>query len=205
MVGVIEAESILDIGCGRKPYEHLFQGKTYKGIDVAESGHNHLSSSVDKYYDGVNIPYPDNSFDLVFSTQVFEHAESLDDLMAEARRVLRPRGYIIVTMPFVWPEHEMPYDFRRFTSVGIKQWLTSHGVEVLHCNKVGNAFLCFGSLLNNQLFISIPVTNKYLKLLIWAPIGIVINTVFALLSLIFGDRDPLLYTDIAVVGRMKDD
>jgi len=203
MVASTDTESVLDIGCGRKPYEHLFKGKTYVGIDVEHSGHNHASSNVDKYYDGLNIPYSDNSFDMVFSTQVFEHVEELDELMLEVRRVLKPGGLLLVTMPFVWPEHEMPFDYRRYTSVGIVNWLGRHQVTILTCDKVGDGFTCFGALISNEIFVSIPFKNKYLKLAFWMPLGVVINIAFSILSLFFGSNNPALYTDIAITGAVE--
>ena len=37
-----------------------------------------------------------------------------DDFLREAHRVLRPGGTLVLTMPFVWDEHEQPYDFARY-------------------------------------------------------------------------------------------
>jgi SAM-dependent methyltransferase len=50
-------------------------------------------------YDGVHIPFPDNSFDIVFSSNVLEHVTNLPDLLADVRRVLRPSGVGIHVMP----------------------------------------------------------------------------------------------------------
>ena len=47
---------LLDVGCGSKPYEKLFNVMAYIGIDIEISGHNHSSSKVDKFYDGKKIP-----------------------------------------------------------------------------------------------------------------------------------------------------
>ncbi len=50
-------------------------------------------------YDGVNIPAPAESFDLIFSSNVLEHVSRLPPLLAEMRRVLRPRGLAIHILP----------------------------------------------------------------------------------------------------------
>src|SRR5688572_6641554 len=57
---------LMDFGCGRKPYEALFNVNEYIGIDVEKSGHNHKLSKVDFYYDGKTIPFQNDYFDSVF-------------------------------------------------------------------------------------------------------------------------------------------
>jgi len=48
---------LLDFGCGRKPYKHLFSFDEYIGLDIVESGHNHEDEEIDVYYDGTKIPF----------------------------------------------------------------------------------------------------------------------------------------------------
>jgi SAM-dependent methyltransferase len=50
-------------------------------------------------YDGRRIPFSDESFDVVFSSNVLEHVFDLTGLLAEMRRVLRPGGYCVHAMP----------------------------------------------------------------------------------------------------------
>lgn len=52
-----------------------------------------------KDYDGVNIPAPDKSLDLIFSSNVLEHVTHLPPLFAEMRRVLKPDGLAIHILP----------------------------------------------------------------------------------------------------------
>jgi hypothetical protein len=55
--------NVLDLGCGSKPYESLFiNAKSYVGVDIKLSGHNHKDSKVDFFYDGKVLPFPDNSY-----------------------------------------------------------------------------------------------------------------------------------------------
>jgi SAM-dependent methyltransferase len=46
--------------------------------------------------DAVELPYPDASFDAVVSTQVYEYVEDMAAALADARRVLRPGGRLLV-------------------------------------------------------------------------------------------------------------
>lgn len=57
-----------------------------------------LNSLIFEVVDG-RIPFPDHSFDLVVSNQVFEHVEALDALLQEIRRVLKPGGRLVAAFP----------------------------------------------------------------------------------------------------------
>jgi SAM-dependent methyltransferase len=50
-------------------------------------------------YDGAHIPFPDASFDIVYSSNVLEHVTDLATLTAELRRVLRPGGIALHLLP----------------------------------------------------------------------------------------------------------
>lgn len=50
-------------------------------------------------YDGTHIPFPDGSFDVVFSSNALEHVCNLVGLHAEIRRVLKPDGIAIHVLP----------------------------------------------------------------------------------------------------------
>lgn len=76
---------MLDFGCGYKPYERYFKVERYIGLDLAESGHDHNKpsrpSQIDVFYDGKVIPFDNDYFDSVFSSQVLEHIFNLDDIL----------------------------------------------------------------------------------------------------------------------------
>jgi SAM-dependent methyltransferase len=109
---------VLDIGCGNKPYERMFNTITteYIGCDIVQSSQN----KVDIICTAFQIPLPDSSFDTVFSTQVIEHVDNHQQLVNEAYRLLKPGGHFIVSGPMYWPLHEEPYDYFRFTKYGFK-------------------------------------------------------------------------------------
>ena len=122
--------NILDIGCGTKPYESLFtKASSYTGVDIEISGHDHKDSKVDYFYDGKKLPFHNESFDVVVSFEVFEHIFNLDEVLIEIYRVLKPHGQILISVPFAWDEHEIPYDFARYTSYGLAHILKSNGFE----------------------------------------------------------------------------
>lgn len=129
---------MLDFGCGSKPYRELFDVAFYIGADIAVSGHDHSNENIDVYYDGKTLPFGDNEFDSIFSSEVFEHVFNLDEILDELRRVLKPNGKMLITLPFVWDEHEIPYDFARYTSFGITHILQQKGFQVLEQHKTTN-------------------------------------------------------------------
>lgn len=137
--------NVLDFGCGSKPYESVFTRATnYVGVDIEVSGHGHQNSRVDVFYDGKSLPFPDGHFDAVVSFEVFEHVFNLEEVLREIRRVLKPGGKLLVTIPFAWHEHEAPYDFARYTSYGIRHVLQNAGFEVLAVQKTTTSVLAIG-------------------------------------------------------------
>ena len=127
---------LLDFGCGCKPYKGFFQEcEEYIGLDIEESGHAHQNEQIDIYYDGKKIPFENGYFDSLFTTEVYEHVPNLQEILPEINRVLKMGGYMIVTVPFVWNEHESPYDFRRFTQYGIKLTLEEAGFRIIKIEK----------------------------------------------------------------------
>lgn len=131
--------SVLDFGAGMAPYRGLFaHAARYVTVDIAVSGHPDEEKRVDFHYDGKVLPFGDGEFDGVFSSEVFEHIFNLEDILAEINRVLKPGGQLLITMPFAWPEHEVPYDFGRYTSFGITNLLNRMGFEIVALTKTSN-------------------------------------------------------------------
>ncbi len=126
---------ILDVGCGSKPYQSLFTYTEYIGVDIENPGHDHAQEQVDVFYDGKRLPFPDHSFDSVISNQVFEHVFNPPEFLAELYRILKPGGNLLLTVPFVWDEHEQPNDFARYSSFGIQAVLKQAGFEVISLTK----------------------------------------------------------------------
>lgn len=123
----------LDFGCGVKPYERLFQTTEYVGVEI-ESEKKRPGIV---YYDGKTLPFADGHFDCAICSQVFEHIPNLEEVVAELSRVIKPGGRFILTVPFTYPEHLAPSDFRRFTSYGAKLLMEENGFDVIKSQKTG--------------------------------------------------------------------
>jgi len=133
---------VLDFGCGSKPYEALFTNAvSYTGVDLETTGHDHVDSKVDVFYDGRTLPFQNGAFDAVVTFEVFEHVFNLPEILAEIRRVTRDSGHLLISIPFTWSEHEIPYDFARYTTFGISHILKTSGYEVLSISKTTTSLL----------------------------------------------------------------
>jgi 2-polyprenyl-3-methyl-5-hydroxy-6-metoxy-1,4-benzoquinol methylase len=128
--------SLLDYGCGGKPYEALFGAHIalYTAADVATASGTHLDLLIEP---GQALPVADETFDTVLSTQTLEHVPEPAFYLSEASRVLKPGGRLILTAPMLWRHHESPYDFMRFTKYGIENLLGQAGFHVLRIDACG--------------------------------------------------------------------
>ena len=115
----------VDLGCGRCPYVDLFGGMQYLGLNLDAE-----DAEPDAIADATALPLSNDCVDIVFCTQVIEHVPRPELILAEAHRVLRPAGELILTAPFYWPLHEEPHDYFRFTGHGLTQLLRDGGFEV---------------------------------------------------------------------------
>lgn len=130
---------LLDFGCGSKPYESLFTNVShYTGLDYDSQGHSHLNEHIDVMYDGERIPFANDYFDSVFSSEVVEHIFNLEQIIPELNRVLRKGGTILITCPFVWNEHEVPVDYARYTQFALKHLLEKNGFKIVKQDKSGD-------------------------------------------------------------------
>ncbi len=172
----LNIDKVLDFGCGSKPYQSCFNYKEYIGVDIQNSGHDHKNENIDVFYDGNKIPFNDEYFDFVFSSEVFEHIFNLDKIIKELNRVLKKDGKMLITLPFVWNEHEEPYDYARYTSFAIKEMLNKNGFEIIKSYKSSNfietIFQKISVYLYQILFPKISFLRHFLILTIIAPINL---------------------------------
>jgi len=109
---------VLDSGCGCMPYKELVLKnklvKKYVGMDI-DYGLNYSDVKPDILWDGLVMPFDDNHFDIVISTEVLEHIADPYQYLNEVKRVLKPGGSFFFTVPFLMSLHEVPHDYYRYT------------------------------------------------------------------------------------------
>lgn len=114
---------VLDLACGIMPYKEYLKNDSitdYIGIDL-EPTEYHNSVKPDYYWDGKKIPFEDETFDFVIATEFLEHYFDTELILKEIKRVLKPDGVFFFTVPGVWPIHEAPYDYNRFTPFSLEE------------------------------------------------------------------------------------
>jgi SAM-dependent methyltransferase len=177
---------MLDFGCGHKPYKSIFSRvEQYIGVDFENEGHSHQKEQIDVFYDGNSLPFSDNFFDCAICTETLEHVPDIDLSLSLLNRVLSKGAPLIVTVPFIWPEHEMPFDFRRFTLGGLIQKLEKHGFRVIKTHKNGNYSAVIIQMWIMFLHRLLFTKNIYLNFFInavfvfpWTLVGIILSAIF---------------------------
>jgi SAM-dependent methyltransferase len=102
--------------------------KQYEGVVNLDIG---AFEGVDVVGDGKRLPFKDKSFDVVLLEVVLEHIDQPEQVLAEAARVLKPRGLLYVSVPFLFVFHGSPNDFGRMTQEGLKKRLRDAGLKVV--------------------------------------------------------------------------
>jgi SAM-dependent methyltransferase len=197
--------TILDVGCGRKPYRHLFQYTEYIGMDIENPGHDHSQEEIDVYYDGKVFPFPDNKFDNVLCNQVLEHVFEPVPFLKEINRVLKPGGCFLLTVPFVWDEHEQPNDYARYSSFGLKYLLEQNGFELVEqkrsVNNLGTVFQLINAYIYKKVITRNGILNQFLIFLLMSPFS-VIGTLF---GIIFPNNNDLYLDNIVLAKKRNTD
>jgi len=120
---------LIDFGCGDMPYKGLISPlvKDYWGVDL------NINPKAD-YHIGFDsrTELPDSSTDFILSTYVLEHVDSPEGYLAEAHRLLKPGGQILLSTHGVWLYHPTPNDYWRWTSSGLKKEIQDQGFEIIH-------------------------------------------------------------------------
>lgn len=101
----IKFKNVLDVGCADGSFLAFLKGKFHiqaKGIDISEKAiekakKKGLDARIADVEEG--LPFKNNSFDLVISSEVIEHVYDTDYFLKELNRVLKPNGTLVLTTP----------------------------------------------------------------------------------------------------------
>ena len=201
---------LLDFGCGAKPYRELFINvDEYIGVDFHNEGHSHLNESIDFYYDGEVLPFENNTFDSIFSSEVFEHVFNIKNVLRELNRVLKTNGQVLITCPFVWEEHEIPNDYARYTQFALRDLILKSGFEIVVFKKSGNSLQAIHQLfilyindfwLNNVYFFSNFILFKKIIRQLFIPF---LNISFYYIQHLFPKNDKLYLNNILLIKKIS--
>ncbi|WP_299123554.1 class I SAM-dependent methyltransferase [uncultured Winogradskyella sp.] len=123
--------TMLDIGCGKMPYrDYILENSKiskYVGLDIETALIYDKKVKPDCTWDGVTMPFDDESFDCAFGTEVLEHCAEPEVVLSEVYRILKPGGIFFFTVPFLWNLHEVPNDEYRYTPFSLERHLNKCG------------------------------------------------------------------------------
>jgi ubiquinone/menaquinone biosynthesis C-methylase UbiE len=125
----LKNKKVLDIGCGYGAFIlHALENRALEvsGIEISDEDLKTAGNSIKnrnvilKKASALDLPFPDNYFDIVVCFEVLEHVENVEQAIRESLRVLKPGGCFFGSTPFALALHERPFDCRRFSSYGIQ-------------------------------------------------------------------------------------
>jgi SAM-dependent methyltransferase len=191
---------LLDIGCGSKPYKKLFVVDEYVGLDI-DSEITRKRKIADQLYDGKVFPFSSNSFDSALCNQVLEHVFNPDEFLSEIYRVLKPSGKLLLTVPFVWDEHEQPYDYARYSSFGLRFLLEKNGFHVLEQKKIGGDATIIFQLINAYIFKVIQNWPRLIRFLLTVSLIALFNILGLILGWLLPKNEDLFLDQIILVEK----
>lgn len=191
--------NLVDVGCGTKPYRTFFRVEAYRGLDL-ESSVTKAAGIADDLYDGTNFPYADHCFDSALCNQVLEHVFNPNEFLSEINRVLRPGGKLLLTVPFVWDEHEQPYDYARYSSFGLKALLEKNGFKIIRHKKLAADATVLFQLVNAYLFKISANWPPHLRFLLTCTIIAAVNIAGVLLGKLL-PSNPDLFLDHVILAE----
>jgi SAM-dependent methyltransferase len=146
IAGLPAGSLVLDAGAGETQYKKLFEraGHGYRAIDLGVGETDWQYSGIDALADTAAIPFRPGIFDGVMSIAVLEHSPRPRRVLCELNLALKPGGRLLIVVPTMWEEHQVPHDFYRFTRFGLERLLEEAGFGVLERYPIGGYFWFMG-------------------------------------------------------------
>jgi SAM-dependent methyltransferase len=137
-IGSQSGTHILDIGCSdQRIKKYLAQDCKYLGLDYYSTATQWYETRPAIYGDAHALPFANAKFETVLLLDVLEHLRSPETCMTEIARVLKNGGNLFLKVPFLYPIHDAPADFHRWTRFGLTQLAQRHGFQIIDERHIG--------------------------------------------------------------------
>ena len=182
---------LLDVGAADRWIEPLLPDSVeYIALDYPPTGRELYGARPHVFGDAAQLPFRDGCFDNVACLEVLEHVMDPGRVLTEIARILKPGGRAWISMPFLYPLHDAPFDFQRYTEYGLRRDMQRAGLDVASLQKSGHAIRTAGLLICLALAGGAYARQGWAKLLLlpMASVGVlVINMMAWLVSLVWPD------------------
>lgn len=140
---------VLDIGSGREMIKNYLSDECkYVSLDYYQTATQWYGTRPQIFSDGQNLPIKSGSTDTILMLDVLEHLPEPELCIKEIWRVLRPGGKLILQVPFLYPLHDSPYDYHRWTFHGLQTLAHRHGFSIDNDKAVGHPLESSALLMN---------------------------------------------------------
>ncbi|OQW92970.1 MAG: hypothetical protein BWK79_13580, partial [Beggiatoa sp. IS2] len=102
----------------------------YIGMDYYQTAVHWYATRPQVYGDAQQLPFSDDSMDTVLLLDVLEHLPNPEACLQEIVRILKPTGKLVLKVPFLYPLHDVPLDFQRWTQFGLRQFTQRYGLTI---------------------------------------------------------------------------
>jgi len=182
---------VLDVGAADQWLRSEFAPHVdYVSLDYPATGRDLYGARPDIFADAACLPFADHSFDGVCCLEVIEHVPDPVAVFSEIFRILKSGGQAWVSVPFLYPIHDAPFDFRRFTEFGLRKEAKNAGFDVVSLERTGHAIRVAGLLASLAVSGSIYERRGFLRLALLPAAAVavlLINVVTAAVSAIWPD------------------
>jgi SAM-dependent methyltransferase len=159
--------ALADLGCGKAPLLGLYRNYC-TSITLADWANSiHDNALLDLVID-MNEPMTQiasNSFDTIILSDVLEHIPEPRNLMGEIARILKPGGRLLLNVPFMYPVHEAPHDYYRYTRFALERFALQSGLHVIEVVPLGGWLELLGDIISKflmrlRLWFFVPALHK---------------------------------------------
>ncbi|MDO8509458.1 MAG: methyltransferase domain-containing protein [Nanoarchaeota archaeon] len=150
--------AVLDIGAKKSPYKNYFKYKDYSILDI-----NNDHGNVDYVEDLHKTKLKSNKFNYIIMTEVLEHLYNPQKAVNQVHRICKKDGVVIATTRFIYPYHDVPFDYYRFTEYGLRSLFQNFkSVEII---THGNLFMAAWEIITGyKVFRLLKIFNNLISL-----------------------------------------
>ncbi|WP_347839087.1 methyltransferase domain-containing protein [uncultured Draconibacterium sp.] len=153
---------LLDLGCGKAPLYGIYRKYTNTITCVDWYNSSHSNNYTDIFADlNKVLPLEAERFDTIILSSVLEHLKDPNLIFSEMNRILRNNGKIILSVPFYYQLHEIPFDYHRFTKYGLINLAEKHNFTVTLLEAYGGLPEVYTDVLS-RLLVRFPLIGEYM-------------------------------------------